>query len=80
MEEKFFVHEIRTGEETFKGIVICDDINEALQTYHSFLGAYAYGHHDKTNFVQCMITDMNCPTQYTENWRVAPQAVTPSEV
>lgn len=68
MGNKFFVHEIRTGEESFKGIVICDTFDAAKQTYHAFLGAYAYGHDAKTDFVQAMITDKNGTIHYDETW------------
>lgn len=73
MGNKFFVHEIRMGEETFKGIVICDNYDAAKQTYHAFLGAYAYGHDANTDFVQAMITDKNGSTLFSETW-LAPTA------
>lgn len=68
MEEKYFIHEIRMGTETFKGIVICDDFDEAKQGYHAFLGAYAYGHDKKTIFCQAMITDIFGNVFFLETW------------
>ena len=71
MEEKFFVHEIKlgSGSSTQKGIVICDNMDAALQAYHAYLGAYSYGHDQNITFCQAMITDMNGPTQFLETWR-----------
>lgn len=47
-----------------KGIVIkegkesdADNYADALQGYHSYLGAYAYGHDDKTDYVAAYIYD-----------------------
>ena len=78
MGNKYFVHEIRTGKATFKGIVFCDTFDDAKQTYHAFLGAYAYGHDPDTAFVQAMITDMNGITHLKETW-LAPTLEQPAE-
>jgi hypothetical protein len=47
-----------------KGIVIKEgkdtdqeNYEDALQSYHAYLGAYAYGQNEKTDFVDCMITE-----------------------
>ena len=59
MENKFFMHQIRRTNGTYdKGIVVKDDYDGAKQSYHAYLGAYAYGHDANTDFVSCMITDM----------------------
>ena len=59
MENKFFLHQIkRTNGTIEKGIVVKDTHEEALQSYHAYLGAYAYGKDANTNYVSCMITDM----------------------
>lgn len=68
MGNKYFIHEIRIGIETFKGIVICDNFDAAKQGYHAFLGAYAYGNHDGTDFCQSMITDMSGNIFFPETW------------
>ena len=52
MENKFFLHEIkRTGETINKGIVVADTYDAALQGYHAYLGAYAYGHEANTDYL-----------------------------
>lgn len=69
MENKFFVHEIkRTGEAINKGIVVADTFDAAKQGYHAYLGAYAYGHEQNTDFVSCMITDMTGTVLMDETW------------
>lgn len=58
MENKFFMHRIKHTNGTWdKGIEIKDTYDDAKQSYHAYLGAYAYGHDANTDFVQCMITD-----------------------
>ena len=71
MGNKFFLHEVRMGNSSQKGIVICDTLDAALQGYHAYLGAYAYGHDPDTTFCQAMITDMNGTVHYAESW-IAP--------
>ena len=58
-ENKFFMHQIkRTNGTIDKGIVVKDTYEAAKQSYHAYLGAYAYGQNAGTDFVSCMITDM----------------------
>ena len=60
MEEKFFVHQIkRTNGAYDKGIVVKDSLSEAKQTYHAYLGAYAYGNNPDTDYVSACITDFS---------------------
>lgn len=74
MVNKFFLHQIKRTEETIsKGIVVADSYDAAKQGYHAYLGAYAYGHEQNTDFVQCMITDMSGTTLMQETW-LAPAA------
>ena len=69
MENKFFMHRIkRTGETIDKGIEVKDTLDGARQSYHSYLGAYAYGHDANTDFVSCMITDMAGSVLMAETW------------
>lgn len=58
-ENKFFLHQIKRTDGTItKGIVVHDTFDAAKQGYHAYLGAYAYGHEQNTDFVSVMITDM----------------------
>ena len=71
-ENKFFLHQIkRTSNVYTKGIVVHDTFEAAKQSYHAYLGAYAYGHDQNTDFVSCMITDMSGAvlTPFSETWQ-----------
>lgn len=58
MENVFFLHQIkRTNGTIDKGIVVKNSLEAAKQSYHAYLGAYAYGQNADTDFVSCMITD-----------------------
>ena len=59
MENKFFMHRIKLANGVFdKGIEVKDTLDAAKQSYHAYLGAYAYGKDADTDFVSCMITDL----------------------
>lgn len=54
----FFMHRIRRSNSTYdKGIEVKETLESAKQSYHAYLGAYAYGKDASTDFVSCMITD-----------------------
>ena len=78
-ENKFFMHQIkRTGGTIDKGIVVKDTYEAAKQSYHAYLGAYAYGQSANTDFVSCMITDMlSGIVLMSETWQAEPE--TPEE-
>lgn len=61
MTETFFMHRIKHNSSTDawdKGIEVKDSLAAALQSYHAYLGAYAYGHDANTDMVSCMITNI----------------------
>ena len=54
----FFLHQIKRSNGNYdKGIVVKETYEAALQGYHAYLGAYAYGQNPDTDFVDCMITE-----------------------
>lgn len=65
MAHTYFLHQIRHKKDGWeKGIVIKEaqstpkeNLADALQGFHAFLGAYAYGHDANTDYVSCGITD-----------------------
>lgn len=74
-EQKYFLHQIKRTSGTFsKGIVVNDTFDQAKQSYHAYLGAYAYGHEANTDYVSCMITDMygGVVNGLSETW-IAPE-------
>jgi len=73
-ENKFFLHQIKhTSGNYDKGIVVKDTFEAAKQSYHAYLGAYAYGNNADTDYVSCLITDMygNVIPGFGETW-IAP--------
>ena len=69
MENTYFLHQIKhTGDNFDKGIVVKDTFEAVKQTYHAYLGAYAYGQQPETDFVSCMITDIYGAVLMAETW------------
>ena len=69
MDNKFFVHQIKRTEGSYdKGIVVKDSLEAAKQTYHAYLGAYAYGRDEKTDYVFCEITNITGGRLMEEFW------------
>lgn len=85
MVNVFFMHRIKHTDNTYdKGIEVKDlarqtgESDEALsqrnfeaakQSYHAYLGAYAYGQSATTDFVSCEITDLSGARLLSETWR-----------
>lgn len=68
-EMKFFLHQIKhTGGAWDKGIVVKDTFEAAKQSYHAYLGAYAYGQSATTDFVSVFISDSNGTVLMAEHW------------
>lgn len=66
----FFLHQIKHTNNAYdKGIVVKDTFEAAKQSYHAYLGAYAYGQNPQTDFVSCMITDDFGAVLMNETWR-----------
>ena len=70
MEEKFFVMQVkRTNGTIEKGVVVKDTLNAAKQAYHAYLGAYAYGQHEQTDYVQCRVLDSDGVCRLDDTWK-----------
>jgi len=69
--ENFFLVQIkRTNGAIDKGVVVKSDLDAAKQSFHAYLGAYAYGHDPNTDYVQVAIKDSNGVDATTpEVWR-----------
>ena len=73
----FFLHQIKhTSGNYDKGIVVKDLYESAKQSYHAYLGAYAYGQAQNTDFVSVMITDENGTILMAETWKKAEEQPT----
>ena len=78
--EKYFLHQIKhnKAEDTWdKGIVVKDTLYDARQSYHAYLGAYAYGNQAGTDYVQVEVTDISGNRLLFEVWNgvKAPEGV-----
>ena len=71
----FFLHQIKHMNDNYdKGIVVKNTFEGAKQSYHAYLGAYAYGQNPQTDFVSCMISDETGAILMNETWKpVAPE-------
>lgn len=47
----------RTNGTVEKGCVIKQTLDEVLQSYHAYLGAYGFGHDANTDYVLCEVMD-----------------------
>lgn len=66
----FFMHRIKHANDTYdKGIEVKETLDAAKQSYHAYLGAYAYDHDQNTDFVSCMISDENGTILLNELWK-----------
>lgn len=70
--EKFFLHQIKhTGDNFDKGITVKDTLESAQQSYHAYLGAYAYGQSAQTDFVSVMISNTDGVVLMADTWNKA---------
>lgn len=68
----FFLHQIKLTNSIYdKGIVVKETFEAAKQSYHAYLGAYAYGQNPQTSFVSVMITDSYGVVLMNETWQGA---------
>ena len=77
--DKFFLIQIkRTNGTIEKGIVVKDSLDSAKQSYHAYLGAYAYGNHENTDYVLVQIMNGAGLGLFGEVWEaeVAPEEPT----
>lgn len=61
MKNKYFLSQIkRATDGTYtKGIVVHDTLNDALNGFHAFFGAYSYGKDANCDYVACFVSDMS---------------------
>ena len=72
----YFMHRIKhTGENYDKGIEVKENLDDAKQSYHAYLGAYAYGHDTNTDFVNCMVSNEDGAVIMNECWKATPLVV-----
>ena len=58
--EKYFLAQIKRNKEAYtKGVVVHDTLNDALNGFHAYLGAYGYGKEAGTDYVACYVMNMS---------------------
>ena len=73
MITKYFLTQIKRTNGTFeKGCVVKDTLDGVKQSYHAYLGAYAYGNNQQTDYVQCLVSDINGAVIMSETWNNLP--------
>jgi hypothetical protein len=55
MDKYYLVQVKRTKGVIEKGVVVKDTLDAAKQSYHAYLGAYAYGNNEDTDYVMVEI-------------------------
>lgn len=55
-----------------KGIEVKETYEAARQSYHAYLGAYAYGQSATVDYVSCEISDISGARLESETW-IAPE-------
>lgn len=67
--EKYFLAQVkRTNGTIEKGIVVKDTYDDACQSFHAYLGAYAYGKDANTDYVLVQILDSKGLGLKGETW------------
>lgn len=67
--EKYFLTQIKRTNGTFeKGCVIKDTLDAVKQSYHAYLGAYAYGNNEQTDYVSCHVCNIDGLEMFAETW------------
>ena len=78
MEEKYFLVQIQRKNETYtKGVVVKDTLDAARQSFHAYLGAYAYGNDAQTDYVAVAIMAMDGRVTDNVVWNNIPQPEPP---
>ncbi len=70
--DKYFLGQIkRTNGTIEKGIVVKDTLDAVKQSYHAYLGAYAYDHDPNTDYVATYVVDPKGVRLMWEVWERA---------
>lgn len=76
MEQKFFLVQVKRTNGTYeKGVVVKDSYDAAQQSYHAYLGAYAFGNNAQTDYVLVQIIDDQAVVHDWKVWDNRPKEV-----
>jgi len=73
MEKYFLVQVKRTNGNIEKGVVVKDTYDGAQQSYHAYLGAYAFDHDPNTDYVLVHILNSHGLGMKGEVWERQPE-------
>jgi len=74
--DKFFLVQVkRTNNIVEKGVVVKDSYDEVCQSYHAYLGAYAFGKDANTDYVLVHILNSEGLGLKGEVWKKAEEPV-----
>lgn len=71
MEDKIFLARIKRNKTTGvveKGLEVRNGLDDAKQGYHAYLAAYAYGHDQNVDYVQCTLFNCYSDILLGETW------------
>lgn len=74
MNKYFLVQVKRTNNVIEKGVVVKDSYDDACQSYHAYLGAYAFGKDTNTDYVLVQILDDKGLGMKGEVWKKAEES------
>ena len=78
--DKYYLIQIKKTNGTIeKGVVVKDTLDAARQSYHAYLGVYAFGKNAQTDYVQVYIIDGMGGLFDHEVWIKAEEEETPNE-
>ena len=76
MEDKIFLARIKRNKTTGvieKGLEVRNGFDDAKQGFHAYLAAYAYGHDQTVDYVQCMLFNCYNDLLLGETWKLSEQ-------
>lgn len=79
MDKIFLVQIKRTKGTIEKGVVVKDTLDAAAQSYHAYLGAYAFGNNADTDYVMVQILDGKGLGLKGEVWEQKAAPIEPTE-
>lgn len=75
MNEVFFLVQVKHTNGVYeKGVVVKETLDAVLQSYHAYLGAYAYGHDTNTDYVYVAVIDDSGLMRAWEKYDARPSA------
>ena len=79
--EKYYLIQIKRTNGAFeKGVVVKDSEDAAYQSYHAYLGAYAYGNQANTDYVCAALLNFDGITMERCVWNNIPPEPEPTEL